>query len=764
VTALPDHLTGLNEPQRKAVETLDGPLLILAGAGSGKTRVLTRRIAHLLHNGVKPWRILAVTFTNKAASEMKARIIELVGEEAGKSLWVSTFHSSCARILRQEAEHIGLSRNYVVWDDDDQIRVIKQISKDLNLDPKQHPPRGFRSKIDGAKNKLWGPDEYVQEGGAPAGGTVDRVFRAYEQRLAASHAIDFNDIINHVVKLFRTRPDRLERWQDKFLYLLVDEYQDTNRAQYELVKALSAKRRNLAVVGDDDQSIYSFRGADIRNILDFEDDFPDATVVRLEQNYRSSQKILAAAMAVVKNNRARKDKTLWSDGAQGEPIKLLVAHDEMEQAALVANDMATQIRNGRSYGDLAVIYRTNASSRPLEQVFGRRNWQYVVVGARRFYQRREVRDVLAYVRLVLNPADDMAFARIINVPRRGIGAKALASLRADATQHGTSMLDAARGQSTGTSRKARSLADFTGKIQEWQQKALGQPPAQLVSSIAQESGYVGLLQNEDTDEARDRLLNIDALIQDAGEEPEVPDNDSPLAQLQAWLDRASLAGQSDELPEEGGSITLLTSHLAKGLEFPVVYVVGMVEGSFPHVRSANRIQDIEEERRLAYVAFTRAEERLVLCRSREIRVFGETKKVQRSRFLDEIPDSLTSGGGRLASFYGKRKVAARPGATRADGADGTVPDTAKQRMEAFLTAHGKGKAAKAPLSEGTTTYEPNDISAFETGTRVLHPTFGHGTVRQVTGTPSNTRITVHFQRHGRMTLSARHANLQVVVG
>ncbi len=759
MTTEPDHLQGLNPPQRQAVESLDGPRLILAGVGSGKTRVLTRRIAHLLHSGVKPWRILAVTFTNKAASEMKGRIRELVGEEAAGDLWVSTFHSSCARILRMEAEHIGLSRNYVVWDDDDQLRVLKQVCRELNLDPKQHPPRNFRAKIDRAKNKLWGPDQLLEHGGEPPGSTAIRVFRAYEERLAASNAVDFNDLINHVVKLFRTRPERLERWQDKFHYLLVDEYQDTNRAQYELVRALASKRNNLAVVGDDDQSIYSFRGADIRNILDFEDDFPDATVVRLEQNYRSSQKILAAAMAVVKNNRGRKDKTLWSDGDKGEPIKLIVANDETEEAALIASDMATQIRSGRSYEDLAVIYRTNASSRPLERAFERRRWPYVVVGARRFYERREVRDILAYVRLVLNPADDMALTRIINVPRRGLGAKALEALRAEATAQGTSMLAAARALSTGSSRRAKSLRGFTDQVREWQQKALDQSPGELVTTIAAESGYVELLQNEDTDEARDRLSNIDALVQDAEEEPEVPDNDDPLSRLQAWLDRASLAGQADELPEDGGRITLLTAHLAKGLEFPVVYVVGMVEGSFPHVRSANRVQDIEEERRLAYVAFTRAEERLVLSRPRVRRLYGREERVSRSRFLDEIPDHLTTGGGRLASFYGRRTVQRRPAAKAPSG----VPDSARSRMDAFLAQHGKGKPESASETRGLTTLEPEDISAFRPGTQVLHPTFGHGTVRQVTGTPSNKRITVHFQRHGRMTLMARNANLQVVM-
>ncbi len=754
MTAAPDHLKGLNEPQRLAVETLEGPLLILAGAGSGKTRVLTRRIAHLLHSGVPPWRILSVTFTNKASNEMKERVRQLVGEEAARDLWVSTFHSSCARILRQEAENIGLARNYVVWNDDDQLRVLKQIGRDLNLDPKQHPPRGFRSKIDQAKNKLWGPDEWLEHGAEPPGSTTIRVFRAYEERLKASSAVDFNDLINHVVKLFRTRPDRLERWQDRFHYLLVDEYQDTNRAQYELVRALAAKRQNLAVVGDDDQSIYSFRGADIRNILDFEQDFPDATVVRLEQNYRSSQKILAAAMSVVKNNRARTDKTLWSSGAEGEPIRLVIAGDEMEEATLVASDMASQLRNGRTYGDMAVIYRTNAASRPLEQVFERRRWPYVVVGARRFYERREVRDILAYVRLVLNPADDVALVRVLNVPRRGLGLKALEAIRAEAASQGTPLLAAVENLGGGSSRRARSLSQFTSLIQQWQQRALHQSPGELVSTIAAESGYVELLQNEDTDEARDRLSNIDALAQDAEEEVTL-DQDNPLGRLQSWLDRASLAGQADELPDDNGRLTLLTAHLAKGLEYPVVYVVGMTEGSFPHVRSAQRVQDIEEERRLAYVAFTRAKERLVLSRPRVRRLYGRTERVARSRFLEEIPDSLTQGGSRLSSFYARRQ--------QAHDREG-VSDEAKERMNAFLARH-QGPGEK-PVSEGSlsTTYEPEDIDAFSPGTRVLHPTFGHGTVRGVTGSPSNLRITVHFQHHGRMTLSARHAKLEVVMG
>jgi len=752
--AAPDHLQGLNEPQRQAVETLEGPLLILAGAGSGKTRVLTRRIAHLLHSGVKPWRILAVTFTNKAAQEMKERVRELVGEEAAHSLWVSTFHSACARILRQEAPNIGLSGHYVVWDDDDQLRVLKQILKDLKLDPKVHPPRNFRAKIDRAKNKLWGPDEWLLHGVEQAGSTAMRVFRAYEERLAASSAVDFNDLINKVVLLFRTRPDRLERWQDRFHYLLVDEYQDTNRAQYELVKLLASKRRNLAVVGDDDQSIYSFRGADIRNILDFEQDFEDATVVRLEQNYRSSQKILAAAMAVVRNNKGRKDKTLWTAGTEGDAVKLLVGADEQEEAALVLQDMATQRRKGRDFSDLAVIYRTNASSRPFEQALERRRWPYVVVGARRFYERREVRDLLAYVRLVLNPADDMALVRILNVPRRGLGAKAVEAIRTEAATRGTPLTGGVEALGKGSSRRSKSLATFHAHLVSWREKALRLSPGELVATIAAESGYVDMLQAEDTDEARGRLGNLDELARDAEEEL-VEDSDEPLARLQAWLDRVSLAGQADELPDVDGRVTLLTAHLAKGLEFPVVYVAGMVEGSFPHVRSSDHLEDIEEERRLTYVAFTRAQERLVISRPRMRRQWGgRAERASRSRFLDEIPDTLTTGGGKLASFYGRRT--SRPSSSG-------LSDDQQQRMDTFLAQHRRG-AKKVPRPAVGTTLEPEDLSAYAPGTRVVHPTYGEGEIQRISGSPHNQRLTVHFRRHGPITLMARNAKLEVVVG
>ena len=758
MTAVPDHLTGLNPPQRLAVETLNGPLLILAGAGSGKTRVLTRRIAHLLHTGVQPWRILAVTFTNKAAAEMKVRIQGIVGEEAGKSLWVSTFHSSCARILRQEADHIGLSRNYVVWDDDDQLRVLKRILQDLNLDPKQHPPRGFRSKIDSAKNKLWGPDEWLEHGAEPPGSTAIKVFRAYEARLAASDAVDFNDLINHVVKLFRTRPDRLERWQDRFHYLLVDEYQDTNRAQYELVKMLAAKRRNLAVVGDDDQSIYSFRGADIRNILDFEKDFPNAHVVKLEQNYRSSSRILQAATAVVKRNKDRKEKVLWTEAAEGAPLRVIVARDEDEEARKVAAKIQAGLRAGRSPDDYAVIYRTNARSRPFEQAFRRMDIPHVLVGTRKFYARREVRDILAYLKLVVNPADPMAFARVINVPRRSLGPKAVGRIQEHASRENITLVEATRVLGEARGKQAAAMKNFVGLIAGFREAAAEVTPGELVQRICDETGYRAGLEADNTEESLGRLENLDALAVDLTTEEFTLSEEfgnEPLDVLSAFLDRASLAGQDEEIPD-GGRVTLMTTHLAKGLEFPVVFVAGMVEGSFPMTREETE-ERLEEERRLAYVAFTRAEEELILTRSMMRIVYGTgPMRCTPSRFLDDIPAALIQGHSGAGAAPRRRA----PSIDR---------DEARRRIAAFTSRHEKPRQT-APNSANSDagagerrTMIPETAAELRVGIRVLHPDFGEGVIRSASGAPSNPRLTIEFAGHRTRTLFAGYANLEIVV-
>lgn len=739
------HLEGLNKMQREAVETLNGPLLILAGAGSGKTRVLTRRIAHLLHSGVRPQNIFAVTFTNKAAEEMKHRVADLVGD-AARHLWVSTFHSSCARILRMEAELLGYKRNYVIYDDDDQNRLLKNILDDLRIDKKLHPPRKFRGQIDRAKNKLKGPEDLLDE--HPAGANVLRVYREYQERLMASNAMDFNDLVNNVVYLFQRHPDALKRWQERFHYILVDEYQDTNKAQFELIRALASERKNVAVVGDDDQSIYSFRGADISNILSFEEHYPAAKVVLLEQNYRSSSRILKAAMAVVKNNRGRKDKELWTEAADGEAIRLIVGADEEHESRQIVEEVQRLISSGIPPSEIAMIYRTNAHSRPLEQALSRHRLPFVLVGARRFYERREVKDIMAYLKLVVNPVDNMSLLRVINVPRRGVGPKAMETIRTQAAQDGISFLETVRRLGGTRTKLERSYKEFTDCVERWQEAALHLQPGALVNQIAEESGYAAALRADESEESLSRLQNIEELSRDVADN--ALEDLHPLERLQAYLDRVSLSAQADDLPSEGGRITLMTTHLAKGLEYKAVFVVGMVEGVFPHSRSATLERELEEERRLAYVAFTRAMERLYLTRPRRRRSYGGAyEPTVVSRFLQEIPSDLIHGGS------GLRRPAHRQ-------APPPIPSKLNDRMADFL-AKQRNTAAPAAPSEARTVIEPESPRDFQPGTRVVHPLFGEGKIAQVSGNPSNPRLVVQFERAGRKSLLARYAKLEILI-
>ena len=749
---LPDHLRGLNPRQREAVEATEGPLLILAGAGSGKTRVLTRRVAHLLHRGVPAYRILAVTFTNKAAAEMKERVAELVGE-AGRDVWVSTFHSACVRILRREAQVLGYSPRFAIYDTDDQLRLLKDVLLQLKIDPKAYPPRGFRSEIDRAKNRLLDPLEV--EDLASRGHFrphTARVYTAYQQRLRAAQAVDFNDLIGLVVTLFTEHPAVLERYQDRFRYLLIDEYQDTNHAQYQLVRLLSAKRRNIAVVGDDDQSIYSFRGADINNILNFERDFPEARVVVLDQNYRSTERILQAATAVVSHNVARKEKALWTEAGSGEALRRIIATTEEDEANRVASEIKRLIQQGRRPGELAIIYRTNARSRFFEMALGHRRIPYVIVGARKFYERREVRDMLGYLKLVLNPADEMGFLRVINVPRRGIGAKTVERLRREAAAANTSLLEAARAASLKGGRAAKALGHFVGLIDRTRDALPRRSPGELVLQLAEESGYLGMLRAEDTRESRDRLANIEALCQDVAE---LDGERDPIERLQEWLDRASLTGQDEDLPDgaDDGAVTLLTAHLAKGLEFPVVFVVGMVEGAFPHARSSELEEDLAEERRLVYVAFTRAMQRLYISHHAARRSWGGQLEAARpSRFLGDIPRELFHRDS--ASFRKGRRGSS------------TSFIQARQRLEAFTQRHASPPEAPEPADDGDAepryTYVPETPEEYKIGMTVSHPQLGDGTILQRAGTLHNLRLIVRFERHGRKTVFLRHVPLEIV--
>jgi DNA helicase-2/ATP-dependent DNA helicase PcrA len=744
----PSYLQGLNAPQKKAVEAIQGPLLILAGAGSGKTRVLTRRIAHMLDRGIPPWRILAVTFTNKAAGEMKERVAHLVGPERARKLTVSTFHSACVRILRQDIQALGYSNQFVIYDDDDQIRLLKAISKDQNLDPKRFPPRGLRGIIDRAKNKLLGPEGIAEDNDR----RVVAVFEEYERRLQAASAVDFNDIINKVVELYEAFPAILEKWQNRYQYLLIDEYQDTNAAQYKLVRLLSARHRNLAVVGDDDQSIYSFRGADITNILSFERDFPDAVVVMLEQNYRSTSRILRAAMSVVQRNPGRKDKELWTEASEGKPLELIVGRDEDAEAAKVAERIRQGLRQGRQASDFAVIYRTNARSRVFEQAFRRAGIPHILVGTRRFYERREVKDILAYLKLALNPADEMGFLRVVNVPRRGIGPKTVELLRQLAQDQGSSLIEAARTRGQGKGKVNAALAAFVRLIDQLADALEHSLPGELVELAAKESGYLELLEAEDTDEARGRIENIQSLAADAASQEftldEGLDGSDRTVVLQAFLDRATLSGQADELPDEGGRVTLMTAHLAKGLEYPVVFVAGLVEGSFPLTRDPSE-RAIEEERRLTYVAFTRAQEELVLTRAMMRMQYGQgMQRCTPSRFLDEVPRELIRGYERAAPRARQPSVSSQQ---------------SRDRMKAFLDRHRVEKKPAVTADAGPrVTRTPSSPADFKVGVRVLHGELGEGVIRNVSGSRNEPRLTIEFSGMRRKTLFARYASLEII--
>ena len=761
----PLHLQGLNPPQRQAVETLRGPLLILAGAGSGKTRVLTRRIAHMLQQGVYPSQIFAVTFTNKAASEMKERVAELIGDQA-RRVWVSTFHSSCVRILRTDAVHLGYTGNFVIYDDDDQMRLLKQIGKDLNLDPKRVPPKAIRRMMDDAKNKLLEPDDLEAEGRTDA--VKIKVWRLYEQRMKGANAMDFNDLINNVVKVWRANPQVLEKWQRRLRYLMVDEYQDTNRSQYELIKLLSGgPSGNLAVVGDDDQSIYAFRGADITNILNFEKDFPGATVVKLEQNYRSTSRILQAAMTVVKRNSQRKDKTLWTDKGDGSILRIIVGRDEQSEADRVAQDIQAKMREGRKAEEIAIIYRTNARSRPFEQIFQRMRIPHVLVGARKFYQRREVRDMLGYLKLIANPSDEMGLLRVLNVPRRGLGDKAVQTLRAHQVNKGITLFQATRELSGMGGRAGKGYKSFVSLIDGASEHLRDHTAGEVVIYLAKESGYWTMLEAEDTDEARGRLQNIRALAEDVDQDeeldqsydeegnPVVLDN-SPLSRLQRFLDRATLSGQAEELPQDGGQVTLMTCHLSKGLEYPVVYVVGMNEGGFPLLREDFTEEQVEEERRLVYVAFTRAMDELVISRSLTRIVYGRgIERCSPSRFLGDVPPELLQGGTGRA-----RK---RPVRNAADQLARTQAFLAKHEGARSRPSAPKPQAKRAAHSDETRiTREVRSLEDLQVGTRILHGDYGEGVIRNRTGDAKNPKLTVEFGQHKRKTLFARYASLEIV--
>jgi len=633
-------LESLNPTQLDAVEHTEGPLLILAGAGSGKTRVLTHRVAYLIDQGLAaPEEVLAITFTNKAAREMKDRVALLVGPNS-RRMWVSTFHAFCARILRVHAEKLGYKREFTIYDGADQVRLVKRCIVELGKDPKRFNPRSFQAQISAAKNVLMAPDDFLRNTEGYIAENVAEVYDLYQRRLYENNAMDFDDLIMQTVALLELFPEVRERYQTRFKYIHVDEYQDTNHAQYRLVNILAAAHRNLCVVGDDDQSVYSWRGADIRNILDFERDYPEAKVVKLEQNYRSTQTILDAANAVVANNASRKSKALWTAGDEGDRIRVFAASDEYAEARFVVSEIERLTDGGTSPRDISVFYRTNAQSRALEDVLVREGIPYQVVGGVRFYERAEIKDAMAYLSMIANPDDSGSLERIINVPKRGIGNTSVAKLQDHARKNGISLYDAlseadAAGL-TGAARKAcRGVRDLFDGLRV---AAVEAPPTDLIGAVLDESGYRKELEAEDTIEAESRLENLEELTNAAKEYERV----EPEPTLAGFLQEQALYSDADSLGSEGGSVTLMTLHNAKGLEFSHVFVVGMEEGTFPHARSLDE-HNLEEERRLAYVGITRARETLTLTHARLRSSWGEREYRMPSRFLSEIPDEYKSG-------------------------------------------------------------------------------------------------------------------------
>lgn len=695
----------MNTEQSEAVRTTEGPLLIMAGAGSGKTRVLTHRIAYLLdEKGVSPYNILAITFTNKAAKEMKERVQKLVGEEA-EVIWMSTFHSMCVRILRRDADRIDIERNFTIIDPTDQKSVIKDVLKRENIDPKRYEPRMFISAISNLKNELKTPQDALESANDFYTQMVAKVYEGYQKQLIRNQALDFDDLIMTTIKLFERVSDVLDYYQNKFQYIHVDEYQDTNKAQYTLVNLIAQKFKNLCVVGDSDQSIYGWRGADIQNILSFEEDYPNARTIFLEQNYRSTKTILNAANEVIRNNTERKPKGLWTANANGEKIKYYEAFSERDESEYVVREIFKQQKKGRKLKDIAVLYRTNAQSRVLEETFLKSNVPYVMVGGQKFYDRKEIKDVLSYLRLIANSADDISLRRVINIPKRGIGPSSVDKIAAYATSNSISMFEAlAEVDFIGLSKKVTQAAsEFYQLINHLMQEQEFLEISEIVEEVLIKSGYRDMLEREQTLEARSRLENIDEFMS----VPKDYEKNTPLEEqsLINFLTDLSLVADVDEANLEDG-VTLMTMHSAKGLEYPVVFIIGMEESIFPHLRAIKSDDDheMEEERRISYVAITRAEEELYLTHASSRTLFGRSQSNPRSRFLNEIPDDLLALPERKQTTQiGQKRTAPKRGYSQRTVVNNAKPSTSEWNVGDKVThkSWGEGMVSNVNVKNGS---------------------------------------------------------------
>ncbi|MEQ3444532.1 DNA helicase PcrA [Enterococcus cecorum] len=779
-------LNGMNPRQSQAVTTTQGPLLLMAGAGSGKTRVLTHRVAYLIEECyVNPWNILAITFTNKAAREMKERIHQLLGDVA-ESVWISTFHSMCVRILRREVETIGYSRNFTILDSSEQLALMKRIVKELNLDPKKHEPRGILAAISNAKNAMQTADDYASLAGADYfKQTVAKCYARYQDVLRENQCMDFDDLIMNTIELFRQSPDTLRHYQNKFQYIHVDEYQDTNHAQYLLVNMLARGFQNICVVGDADQSIYGWRGADMQNILDFEKDYPDAQVILLEQNYRSTKNILKAANQVIENNVNRKKKNLWTENETGKKIQYYRGDNERHEAQFIVKEINDHIqRQGKNYGDFAILYRTNAQSRVVEEMLLKSSIPYKMVGGQKFYERKEIRDILAYLAMIANPQDSISFARVVNVPKRGIGATSVEKFRDFAQLHGMSMLEACKSValSNVSGKAAKELAKFGEMMDGFAKMQTYLSITELTEEILAKTGYLEALKNENTIEANARIDNLNEFLtvtqafdQQFTQSPEY-ENVEEDEKLSLFLNDLALVSDIDSLEEETSQVTLMTLHAAKGLEFPIVFLVGMEEGLFPLLRANDDEADMEEERRLAYVGITRAEEELYITNAISRTIYGRTQFNRPSRFVDEIEEDLLEPIG----TYAKRQLQSGDEFKASFGQGMSAAD--------FMKSRQNQSSAKSSSTYGNRTYGqtqnrpsyqkpqyqtiakktfPNTATpkanvSWQAGDKVNHKKWGVGTVVKVHENNGDYELDIAFTGQGIKRLLASFAPIEKI--
>ena len=753
-------LEGLNDKQYEAVVNTEGPSLVIAGAGSGKTKVLTHKISYLINEkNVKPWNILAITFTNKAANEMKQRIENLVGGQATNDMWIGTFHSICVRILRRFIDRIGFDSSFIIFDSSDQKSLVKQCLKELNIDDKLFTDRSVLSEISNAKNEMLTPVQYaLKANGEYRKETIAKVYTSYQAKLKQNNSIDFDDIINYTIQILTENPDILEYYSEKFKYVLVDEYQDTNKAQFTLITLLSARYGNITVVGDNDQGIYSFRGADITNILNFEKDFPGTKIIKLEQNYRSTKPILDAANAVIGHNPKKYEKNLWTENKEGHMPKLHVAKNEYDEASYIVEQIEHLRREEYfKYSDFTVLYRTNAQSRAIEDILRRENIAYKIIGGLKFYERKEIKDTISYLRLIQNPADNLSLQRIINEPKRGIGKTSLEKVEQIASENGISMYQVIKNAEVyGLNKVYLNSREFVNVIEEMHAKKDDMLISDLIKETLNKTGYTRALELENTAQAEARIENIEEFLTVAMEfEKEEAENS-----LAGFLEGITLTSDIDGMEENAESVTLMTLHSAKGLEFPVVFLVGMEEGLFPSYRSIGEERELQEERRLAYVGITRAEQYLYLTCAKQRTIFGSTTCNKVSRFIEEIPKEMLDGDvieekphNNFQDDYGVQWKYGK--STPTWGNMSFVGEKKVQPAYQFKTAESflKTVAAKQVVDM--------DLSKYKMGQTVFHKKFGEGIINDIEQEENDLKLDIVFEKVGHKRLMAKYANLEI---